>query len=124
MEPDDARDYHDDLDDDEDGDEWVFDEHRPAEGHSLRKRGDSAAENEDDVPRGWNLLPFERQWQVDKHWLETRDEAEEGGHTGSLQTSFRSCVQSHTDWINDMVLCNQNQSGELSLWLFHWTSKL
>lgn len=26
------------------------------------------------------------------------------------RTSFRQCVQSHTDWINDIVLCNQNQT--------------
>lgn len=25
-------------------------------------------------------------------------------------THFRQCVQSHTDWINDIILCNQNQT--------------
>ncbi|POV99711.1 hypothetical protein PSHT_13410 [Puccinia striiformis] len=25
-------------------------------------------------------------------------------------TSFRQCVQSHTDWCNDIILCNQNQT--------------
>lgn len=25
-------------------------------------------------------------------------------------TQFRQCVQSHTDWINDIILCNQNQT--------------
>uniref|UniRef100_V5E642 Uncharacterized protein n=2 Tax=Kalmanozyma brasiliensis (strain GHG001) TaxID=1365824 RepID=V5E642_KALBG len=25
-------------------------------------------------------------------------------------TRFRQCVQSHTDWINDIILCNQNQT--------------
>ncbi|KAJ1020181.1 hypothetical protein NDA16_004461 [Ustilago loliicola] len=26
------------------------------------------------------------------------------------RTRFRQCVQSHTDWINDIILCNQNQT--------------
>lgn len=50
-------------------------------------------------------LPFERQWQVDPDWLR-----ENGPHNARPVTQFRSCVQSHTDWINDMVLCNSNQT--------------
>jgi WD repeat-containing protein 48 len=105
-------DYSDDLDDDDGEDEWVFGEDRTADGRLMRKRGDAIAEDDEDAPHGWDLLPFERQWQVDEHWLDSTEEAEGIEHTGPLRTSFRSCVQSHTDWINDMVLCNQNQSGE------------
>ncbi|PWN49847.1 WD40 repeat-like protein [Violaceomyces palustris] len=38
-------------------------------------------------------------WEVDPHLLDQ-----------TPRTSFRQCVQSHTDWINDIVLCNQNQT--------------
>ncbi len=33
-------------------------------------------------------------------------------HLHSLQMSqFRQCVQAHTDWVNDLLLCNYNQTG-------------
>lgn len=28
---------------------------------------------------------------------------------------FRQCIGSHTDWINDILLCNQNQTGECDM---------
>ncbi|PWN20863.1 hypothetical protein BCV69DRAFT_177326 [Microstroma glucosiphilum] len=111
IEQDDEMDYNDPDDDDEDGeDERVFGGDRAADERLTRHRGDGIPEDDDDTPRGWDLLPFERQWQVDEHWLESQDESEDNEHIRPPRTSFRSCVQSHTDWINDMVLCNQNQS--------------
>ncbi|KAK0543011.1 hypothetical protein OC845_006343 [Tilletia horrida] len=32
------------------------------------------------------------------------------GILGKRRTRFRQCLQSHTDWINDIILCNQNQT--------------
>ncbi|UZJ57017.1 hypothetical protein CBS101457_006337 [Exobasidium rhododendri] len=43
----------------------------------------------------------QNQWEVD-------DESDKGAPTPA--TKFRQCIGSHTDWINDIVLCNQNQT--------------
>ncbi|CAO1636184.1 unnamed protein product [Sympodiomycopsis kandeliae] len=51
----------------------------------------------------WKSLPFDQQWEVDPDWLSQRQEARP-------KVEFRSCVQSHTDWINDILLCNSNQT--------------
>ncbi|KAJ7765499.1 hypothetical protein DFH07DRAFT_737719 [Mycena maculata] len=41
-------------------------------------------------------LPHEEQWEMD------------GEPTRA--SSFRQCVQTHTDWVNDILLCNYNQT--------------
>ncbi|KAJ7116031.1 hypothetical protein C8R44DRAFT_880410 [Mycena epipterygia] len=48
-------------------------------------------------PNGIRELPLEEQWEMDP--------------SAVPQTSaFRQCVQTHTDWVNDMLLCNYNQT--------------
>ncbi|KAJ7504339.1 hypothetical protein B0H11DRAFT_1981747 [Mycena galericulata] len=43
-----------------------------------------------------NELPHEGQWEMDGE--------------PSKPSLFRQCVQTHTDWVNDIVLCNYNQT--------------
>lgn len=50
-------------------------------------------------------LPTEESWQVDDERMKSM-----GGNVGSAK--FRQCLQSHTDWINDIVLCNHNRTRE------------
>ncbi|KDQ17381.1 hypothetical protein BOTBODRAFT_30189 [Botryobasidium botryosum FD-172 SS1] len=45
-------------------------------------------------------IPYESQWEADVSQLD--------GVTP--QSSFRQSVQSHTDWVNDIILCNYNQT--------------
>ncbi|KAJ7623186.1 hypothetical protein FB45DRAFT_797112 [Roridomyces roridus] len=45
---------------------------------------------------GIRELPFEEQWELDGE--------------PSKPSSFRQCVQTHTDWVNDILLCNHNQT--------------
>lgn len=54
------------------------------------------------------------EWVVDE---EGEGEGEEGQRMAPA-AKFRQCIGSHTDWINDILLCNQNQTGELSSTLF------
>lgn len=44
-------------------------------------------------------LPYELQWQLDSDAL-----------TSGSPSSFRQCAQTHTDWVNDLLLCNYNQT--------------
>ncbi|KAJ2918916.1 hypothetical protein MD484_g1508, partial [Candolleomyces efflorescens] len=44
-------------------------------------------------------VPFEHQWEVDMASFKP------GSHS-----EFRQCAQAHSDWINDIVLCNHNQT--------------
>lgn len=46
-------------------------------------------------------LPYERRWQLDEAAL---DDAK------PPSTTFRQAHRGHTDWVNDLVLCNLNQS--------------
>ncbi|KAJ6591528.1 hypothetical protein DFH09DRAFT_1306267 [Mycena vulgaris] len=46
---------------------------------------------------GVRELPHEAQWEMDL------DKQPRG-------SSFRQCVQTHTDWVNDILLCNYNQT--------------
>jgi WD repeat-containing protein 48 len=48
---------------------------------------------------------------VDNQWEVDDDGGEEAAPAPAAK--FRQCLGSHTDWINDIVLCNQNQTGEL-----------
>lgn len=49
-------------------------------------------------------------WQV----MQPRADAQSGRRALSSPASarFRQCIGSHTDWINDIVLCNNNQIGQ------------
>ncbi|GAA5947003.1 hypothetical protein JCM3765_002113 [Sporobolomyces pararoseus] len=49
-----------------------------------------------------STLPLEERWEVD-------DEAV-NRLSSPPTTKFRQCVQSHTDWVNDIVLCNYNRT--------------
>ncbi len=35
-----------------------------------------------------------------------------GGGRAPREIGFRQCIQAHTDWINDLLLCNHNQTRE------------
>lgn len=65
-------------------------------------------------------IPYEQRWQVDSDRI---DDIEPVRLTSILSrfillkrtlqhSSFRQCVQSHNDWINDITLCNFNQNGK------------
>jgi len=45
-------------------------------------------------------LPLEVRWEVDP------------SEDRSPKSTFRQCVQTHTDWVNDLLLVNQNQTRE------------
>ncbi|KAJ7091399.1 hypothetical protein B0H15DRAFT_835950 [Mycena belliarum] len=48
-------------------------------------------------PNGVRELPHEEQWEIDPD-------------KQPRPSSFRQCVQTHTDWVNDILLCNYNQT--------------
>ncbi|KAH7889662.1 hypothetical protein F5I97DRAFT_1996070 [Phlebopus sp. FC_14] len=56
----------------------------------------------------------------------------EGQHPGTVRhTQFRQCAQMHTDWVNDILLCNHNQTvisassdGAIKSWRPHSTSSI
>ncbi|KAG0697829.1 hypothetical protein DFH29DRAFT_811144 [Suillus ampliporus] len=63
------------------------------EGGGRRRRGSATDQ----------LLPYELQWQLDADAL-----------TAGSPSSFRQCAQTHTDWVNDLLLCNYNQTAVVS----------
>ncbi|KAF7309790.1 WD-REPEATS-REGION domain-containing protein [Mycena indigotica] len=80
---------------------------------------DEEGEEGDDRPTldgdvlGIREVPFEEEWQLD---LEAVPAA----------SSFRQCMQAHTDWVNDILLCNYNQTvvsassdGTVQAWTPH-----
>ncbi|KAG8894581.1 hypothetical protein FRB99_001128, partial [Tulasnella sp. 403] len=77
---------------------------------------DSDEDEEDWVDPSNTMLnvPFEERWEPDY----------EGIHEHGPGT-FRQCVQSHADWINDIVLCNYNRTpsndGTIKAWNPHGT---
>ncbi|KAK7054336.1 hypothetical protein VNI00_003530 [Paramarasmius palmivorus] len=91
---------------DEDGDEDEFvdgDVLGEVTGHKRRATRDDEGEE----------IPYERCWEM------------EGSGVGK-PTSFRQCAQMHSEWINDLVLCNYNQTvvsassdGTLKTWNPH-----
>lgn len=96
--------------DDGDGDGNKRSSSESGEESSLRQRSpeDGATFSQGcATPKGWAKLPVERQWEVDEAWTSPPLQ-------GKPVSRFRSCVQSHTDWINDMLLCNFNMTGESS----------
>ncbi|KAF8639324.1 hypothetical protein AX17_001572 [Amanita inopinata Kibby_2008] len=46
-----------------------------------------------------NLVPYERQWEPDLNAFKP-----------GIASSFRQCAQAHGDWVNDILLCNYNQT--------------
>ncbi|KAH7917849.1 WD40 repeat-like protein [Leucogyrophana mollusca] len=76
-------------------------------GHSGRRRRSSVGHE----------IPYESQWGMD---------TESYRFDGTSQ--FRQCVQTHTDWVNDILLCNYNQTvvsassdGTIKAWDPHTT---
>ncbi|KAJ7760582.1 hypothetical protein B0H16DRAFT_1369841 [Mycena metata] len=62
---------------------------------------------------GIRELPHEEQWEMDPD-------------ASPRKGSFRQCAQTHTDWVNDIVLCNYNQTlvsassdGTVQAWTPH-----
>ncbi|KAJ7252791.1 hypothetical protein B0H12DRAFT_1233874 [Mycena haematopus] len=62
---------------------------------------------------GTRSLGYEEQWELD-------------GDSSPRASSFRQSVQTHTDWVNDIVLCNYNQTlvsassdGTIQAWSPH-----
>ncbi|GAA5922447.1 uncharacterized protein JCM15063_003305 [Sporobolomyces koalae] len=53
-------------------------------------------------PGGNSTFPIEEQWEIDH---EAADRL-----SAPPVNKFRQCVQSHTDWVNDIVLCNYNRT--------------
>ncbi|KAJ7155376.1 hypothetical protein C8R43DRAFT_1234971 [Mycena crocata] len=63
---------------------------------------------------GARELPHEEQWELEDAISKQRP------------SSFRQCVQTHTDWVNDILLCNYNQTvvsassdGTVQAWTPH-----
>lgn len=44
-------------------------------------------------------IPIEQQWEVDS-----------ASFKAGTHSEFRQCAQAHSDWINDILLCNHNQT--------------
>ncbi|KAG8217527.1 hypothetical protein J3R82DRAFT_5676 [Butyriboletus roseoflavus] len=60
-------------------------------------------------------IPYEHQWELDLETLNFTNDPQ-----------FRQCAQMHTDWINDILLCNYNQTvisassdGTIKAWSPH-----
>lgn len=103
-----GSDEDDQSEDESPGSAKVYRDGTPRKGQSGRSEFSSQDFQGHETPTGWEFEPFEMQWEIDEAWLRTEKAAKP-------QARFRSCVQSHTDWINDMVLCNSNQTGESSI---------
>lgn len=92
----------------EEGAAWDEEEDEEDEDEIEEERDDLFNE-EDDSSQGTEgenantaSIPFEQRWQVDPSSLDSGK---------SLPpTVFRQSVQTHTDWVNDLVLCNMNQT--------------
>ncbi|ODN93585.1 hypothetical protein L198_05454 [Cryptococcus wingfieldii CBS 7118] len=54
-----------------------------------------------DMKKKFDEVPYEDRWEVDKVELAKR----------SPQTTFRQSAQTHTDWVNAMLLCNYNRTA-------------
>lgn len=72
-----------------------------------RRDGDVLGDVKESGARRWKdrrnkggEMPYEHQWELDMD-----------AHEFPSRPQFRQCVQLHTDWINDILLCNYNQLG-------------
>ncbi|KAI6150734.1 hypothetical protein BKA82DRAFT_122050 [Pisolithus tinctorius] len=70
-----------------------------------RRDGDVLGDVKESGARRWKdrrnkggEMPYEHQWELDMD-----------AHEFPSRPQFRQCVQLHTDWINDILLCNYNQ---------------
>ncbi|GAA5887701.1 hypothetical protein JCM6882_001502 [Rhodosporidiobolus microsporus] len=64
---------------------------------ATRKQGDRRG-SADTAAAG---LPVQDRWEVDTEAAET---------VAPPSAKFRQCIQSHTDWVNDIVLCKYNRT--------------
>ncbi|WWC71103.1 uncharacterized protein I206_105056 [Kwoniella pini CBS 10737] len=53
------------------------------------------------TPKQKGEVPYEDRWEIDR---------EELNNTKPAPTTFRQSAQTHTDWVNAMLLCNLNQT--------------
>lgn len=53
-------------------------------------------------PASNSALPLQHRWEIDSEALDQLPSAP--------RASFRQCIQSHTDWVNDIVLANYNRT--------------
>lgn len=86
----------------EDSGDDVVDHHAQHAAQSQNHGTYSTVSTEVEKEVDTSELPLEQQWQIDPS---KRDEA-------LPSPRFRQCVQSHTDWINDILLCNSDQTGQ------------
>ncbi|CCL98378.1 uncharacterized protein FIBRA_00373 [Fibroporia radiculosa] len=88
---------------------WADDviEEETDDGEDLRSDGDVLGEvtgrHKRKVVGVQSAIPEEEQWETDVETLEARK-------TTPPSTQFRQCAQMHSDWVNDILLCNQNQT--------------
>ncbi|OCH87028.1 hypothetical protein OBBRIDRAFT_736896 [Obba rivulosa] len=88
---------------------WADDfiEEEADEGEELRSDGDVLGEvvgkTRRRPPRADDEIPVEGQWEMDGDALDTLK-------GNSPSTQFRQCAQVHSDWVNDILLCNHNQT--------------
>ncbi|GAA6032860.1 hypothetical protein JCM8097_000833 [Rhodosporidiobolus ruineniae] len=81
---------------------------KPRRASSQRRRasGSSTATTKQFDRRGSaataEALPVSERWEVDPDAVENLKDPP--------KAKFRQCIQSHTDWVNDIVLCNYNRT--------------
>ncbi|KAI6022697.1 hypothetical protein EDC04DRAFT_2935218 [Pisolithus marmoratus] len=85
---------------DDDAEEEV--EHR--DGDILGDVKESGARRWKDRSNKNGEMAYEHQWELDTNT-----------HEFPLRPQFRQCIQLHTDWVNDILLCNYNQTGLVAL---------
>ncbi|PCH34582.1 hypothetical protein WOLCODRAFT_27311 [Wolfiporia cocos MD-104 SS10] len=85
---------------------WADDviEEETDDGEELRSDGDVLGEVVPRIRRRaggvQRTIRAEEQWEVDSDAFKTN----------APFTQFRQCAQMHSDWVNDILLCNQNQT--------------
>ncbi|KAH9931751.1 hypothetical protein B0H21DRAFT_699788 [Amylocystis lapponica] len=76
------------------------------EGEEVRSDGDVLGEVTGRVRRRAvgidQAIPYEEQWETDMDAFEARK-------ANPPLSQFRQCAQMHSDWVNDILLCNHNQ---------------
>ncbi|KAM0745659.1 WD40 repeat-like protein [Meredithblackwellia eburnea MCA 4105] len=72
---------------------------RPKARSTSRARRDSSTDTARLLAN--EQLPIEDRWEVDHDRLKSNT---------APPAKFRQCIQSHTDWVNDVVLCNYNRT--------------
>ncbi|PIL26820.1 transporter [Ganoderma sinense ZZ0214-1] len=103
---------------------WADDviEEEAEEGDGYRSDGDVLGEVTGRARRRIptdNAIPYEEQWETDMDAYQALKAHPPTSH-------FRQAVQMHSDWINDMILCNYNQTlvtassdGTIKAWSPH-----